>query len=413
METSIFAFPTDLLDEGVEPVLDNVQGRAGLGGITLAAVYHAARDVFPHNPARRLRYLENGVCYFRTDASRYAGLALQPRVSRLVEQGDPLVDLVQAAGRRGLAVHAWTVYLHVDWVDEHLAASCEQTAFGDPRLTELCPANPGVAAYVRALTGDVASRGVGSVLAESLHYHPLEHGYHHERYFLPLGARTRLLLGLCFCEHCLAAARARGADAERLRRWACDEIQRVFDGGPDVDASEELGLEEARGLAGGELAALLDARADAVAAVALAAGEAAAAEGAAFTFLDFSGAVKGYVHGRPTGGPAPEIAWTLGVDLGRVGSAVGLEAIAYAADPDRVRLDLETYRACAPGTPLAAAMRFTPPDCDSAENLAAKLRLAAELGVARTDFYHYGFAPLPALDLIREAVDAAGSAAGV
>ena len=39
METSIFAFPTDLLGEGVEPVLDNVQGRAGLGGVT----FHALR----------------------------------------------------------------------------------------------------------------------------------------------------------------------------------------------------------------------------------------------------------------------------------------------------------------------------------------------------------------------------------
>ena len=102
METSIFAFPTDLLGEGVEPVLDNVQERAGLGGVTLATVYHAARDVFPHNPRWRVRYFENGVCYFPPDRSRYRGLALQPRVSRLVEEGDPLAELLEAAGRRGL-----------------------------------------------------------------------------------------------------------------------------------------------------------------------------------------------------------------------------------------------------------------------------------------------------------------------
>ena len=407
METSIFAFPTDLLGEGVEPVLDNVQERAGLGGVTLATVYHAARDVFPHNPRWRVRYFENGVCYFPPDRSRYRGLALQPRVSRLVEEGDPLAELLEAAGRRGLEVHSWTVYLHVDWVDEDAAAVCERNAFGDPKLTELCPANPDVVAYVRALTGDIASRGVRSIVAESLHYHPLEHGYHHERYFLPLGGRTSFLLGLCFCEHCLAGAGARGVDGGQLRRWACEEIQRTLDGGPD--GHDELSLEEARELAGGDLAALLEARAAAVAAIVRDADGAAAAEGAAFTFLDACGAVKGYADGMPTGGPAPEIAWKLGVDLSSIDPAGGVQAIAYAADPERVRLDLASYRAHVPdGTRLTAAMRFTPPDCHSAENLAAKLRIAAELGLGRVDLYHYGFAPLTGLDLVREAIASAG-----
>jgi hypothetical protein len=54
-------------------------------------------------------------------------------------------------------------------------------------------------------------------------------------------------------------------------------------------------------------------------------------------------------------------------------------------------------------------MRPTLPDCDSAANLAAKLRIARELGVERVDLYHYGFAPLSALDRIREAIDAGGA----
>jgi hypothetical protein len=413
VETSIFAFPTDLSGEGVEAVLDNVEERAGLAGVTLATVYHAARDVFPHNPGRRVRYLENGVCYFPPDQSRYRGLKLQPRVSRLVSEADVLAEVIDAAGRRGLEVDSWTVYLHVDWMDEELAAACERNAFGDPHLTELCPANPDVAAYVTALTGDIASRGVRRILAESLHYHPLEHGYHHERYFLPLSPRARFLLGLCFCEHCLAGVHSRDVDAEALRRWARDEIQQAFEGVPEAGGEPgrgELDEAEARSLAGGDLAALLDARAEAVAAIVREADAAASAEGAAFTFLDFSGAVKGYAHGRPVGAPAPQTAWTLGVDLGSVGPAGGVEAIAYAADPERVRLDLEAYVGAIPtGTPLSAAMRFTPPDCDTAGNLAAKLRLAAELGVEQVDFYHYGFAPLSGLDLIREAIAAASA----
>ena len=52
-----------------------------------------------------------------------------------------------------------------------------------------------------------------------------------------------------------------------------------------------------------------------------------------------------------------------------------------------------------------AALRPVLPDCDSAENLAAKLRAARDAGVDRVDFYHYGLAPLSALDRIREALE--------
>src|SRR3990172_2562407 len=101
MDTSIFAFATDLHDEGVEAVLDNVQHRAGLGGVTVAAVYHEARDVFPHNPVRKLRFLEGGVTYFRPDPARYRGLAIQPRVSALAREVDAVAELCDAAERRG------------------------------------------------------------------------------------------------------------------------------------------------------------------------------------------------------------------------------------------------------------------------------------------------------------------------
>jgi hypothetical protein len=406
MDTSIFAFPTDLHGEGVEAVLDNVQFRAGLGGITLASVYHEARDLFPHNPGGRLRFLEGGVAYFRPQAARYEGLSVRPRPARLTESFDPLTEAVSATRSRGLAVHAWTVFLHADWTCDPRPEACERTAFGDPLLTELCPANPAARAYAVALAGDVASHGVATVVAESLHYHPLEHGYHHERYFLPLGGRARFLLGLCFCGHCLAAAGERGADAERIRGFAVDELERAFAGEPGPD---EPSLEEARSLAGGELAALLDARAERVATLAGEVAAAASAEGARFAFLDASGAVKGYATGRPEGDAAPSIAWRLGVDVEAVARACGsLEAIAYAADPARVRLDLEAYRSSLSqdGT-LSAALRPMLPDCESAENLAEKLRVARAVGLERVDFYHYGLAPLAALDRIQEALAAA------
>jgi hypothetical protein len=430
VNTSAFCFAGDLADEGLETVLDNIQGRAGLGGVTMAAAYHASRDLFPHARTRRLRYQPGGEIFFRPDPARWRGLAIQPRPSRLARDADPLAELVAAAATRGLGVQAWTVFLHVDWTEDGDPRFAEQTCFGDPCLTELCPANPDVRAYALALAQDLAGRGVGSVLAESLHHHPLEHGAHHERYFVELGAAARLLLGLCFCEHCLAGARRRGADPGELRRRACAEVERAF-AGDGAQASGELTREEAAGLLGGQLGALLESRCEVVATLVGELAAASAEQGVRFELLDASGAVKGYGTGRPEGAAAPSIAWTMGVDVtacARAGATIG--AIAYAADPDRVASDLDAYARLArsgsdphdagqtpiradqaperadlaPERSLVAALRPVPPDCDSAGNLAAKLRAARDAGVDRVDFYHYGLAPLSALDRIREAL---------
>ena len=45
------------------------------------------------------------------------------------------------------------------------------------------------------------------------------------------------------------------------------------------------------------------------------------------------------------------------------------------------------------------------PDCEAAENLAAKLAIAREMGVVEVGFYHYGFMRLQSLDLIRSGLD--------
>src|SRR5439155_24056556 len=232
-------------------------------------------DIFPHNPRRRVHFLEGGAVFFRPDPARYRGLAIQPRASTLGASGDVLADLCQAASARSLRVRAWTVFLHNYTLGEaHPACAC-RNAFGDPHLTDLCPANPEVRAYVRALTADIAARGVACVAAESLHYHGLEHGFHHERYFIELGPLGRYLLGLCFCDHCLAAARRRGVQAERLRDEARRELQRRFAAGPEPEPSE-LVRERVGGFAGGELAAYLEVRAETVASLVGEAAEAAA-----------------------------------------------------------------------------------------------------------------------------------------
>jgi hypothetical protein len=411
MRGAIFLFATDLHDEGPEIVLDNVQGRAGLDGVTLACAYHHARDLFPHNPVRKVRFLEGGTVFFRPDPRRYAGLRITPQISRLAAEVDVLGDLLTRAERRGLAVRAWTVFLHNTTLGSRHPECAPQNVFGDPYITNLCPAHPEVRAFACALAADLASRGVEAILAESLGYGGFDHGFHHERAFIPLSPVVRFLLGLCFCEHCLREIARAGVDVVRVREFVRTELGNVLAGAPTTLPDGEVERDEIAALIVGELGRFLDARQGIV--TSLTAEVRAAVEAAGdsrFVVMDMAGAAKGYATGAPTGAPAPASAWREGIDPAAVaGAGHGLATIGYAREPARLRLDLDAYRALVPpDRALSVALRPMHPDCDGPANLRAKIDMLREGGVAWTDFYHYGFMRLDALDWINEALHGGG-----
>jgi hypothetical protein len=167
----------------------------------------------------------------------------------------------------------------------------------------------------------------------------------------------------------------------------------------------EVRFEEVAGLADGAVGRYLEARTDTVGSLVTEIRRALAGSGVRLAFMDPSGAVKGYATGQPTGDPSAAISWRLGVDLERVNESCDeLEVIGYTSDPDRLRFDIEAYQRAAGESNLTVALRPLAPDCESSDNLAQKVRLARELGVARVDFYHYGFMRLRTLDWIKEAL---------
>jgi hypothetical protein len=405
MKTSLLVFATDLVDEGIETVLTNVQERAGADEVTLAVAYHSARDVFPHNPVRKVRYLEGGAVFFAPQWSRYKGLRLKPHPSELVGSDDPLGDLCEVAEGRDMSVNAWAVYLHSDRLGFDHPECATQNAFGDRYLTDLCPANPDVRAYARALTSDIVSYGVSNIFAESLHFHGLGHGYHHERYFEELGTVGTYLLGLCFCGHCLEVARLSGVDVELVHRRVRDELALCFEGEQGCNQPEELTREVLEPFGGGQLLGYIEARIQTVTSLAEEI-SAASGENTNVAFLDLSGAEKGFTTGEPTGEASIKLGWQNGVEVAALKETCDtITVTGYAADPARLALDLGAYRSVvSDAARLGVLLRPMPPDCRSADNLAGKVKLVRELGLGRVDFYHYGFCRLRALDWIRQSL---------
>jgi hypothetical protein len=218
-----------------------------------------------------------------------------------------------------------------------------------------------------------------------------------------------MLLGLCFCDGCLAAARAAGVDGAALQRWARGEIEAAFAGDVD-DPPDELTRETVAALAGGDLGGYLAMREGVVVSLTAELRAVVSESGVRLTFLDPSGALKGYATGRPVGAPSPSVAWSLGLDLRGLAAATDdLMILAYAADPAWIAGDIEAYRSIlGPDVGIVAAMRPTAPDSTTVEDLRAKVQLAERAGVRRMDFYHYGLMRLDALDRIRGALEGAG-----
>ena len=302
--------------------------------------------------------------------------------------------------------NAWVVLLHVDR-GRAIEPYAQRNAFGDAYLTQLCPANPEVRAYARAVIAEIASRGVDSILMESFHFVPFPHGYHHERAFVELTPLISFLLSLCFCESCVGTAGSRGVDIGSLRDAVRSTIRRGLSSA-DADPAAIDDPTHARTMFGGELGGFLDTRSDVVTSLVRELVETAreANPETALVPIDEGGAIKGYAAGRPTGAPAPSLSWQLGVDLRQVADAAGaIEVMAYASTAERVMTDLGAYASAIPDSArLGVILRPLRPDCDGPGNLRSKVEVAAALNVDRLDFYHYGLAPLEALDWVKSAL---------
>ena len=396
MKASMYVFGTDLVHEGYDTVLGNLADRAGVDAISISATYHNARDVFPHNPVRRVYRHEGDISWFIPRAAGYpAGMV--PPLAEDARGVDVLAELGDHAARRGLDVQAWTIFTHNSRVGSENPECLVQNVYGDRSCGDLCPANPKVRDYFLALAADVCRYPITRLLAECLHYRPFEHGEHHERYLMELPAAARSLLGLCFCVHCRCYGAGAGVDVGRVAAGIRRALEPVWAGSSWASLDPSLAAEVDGYLAAREIV-VADLTRDVDAVV--------SAAGVELCFVDHAGAMRHVMAGTSADESPLVAARKLGVNPASVSAAAGeFAALGYADTPQRFAAILAAYRAVlGPETPLSCALRPLLPDCASSANLAAKVSAARDAGVRRVDFYHYALAPLDRLDWIAAAL---------
>lgn len=407
MKTSAFVFGTDLLDEGYDAVLGQLQQRGTLEGVTLSATYHDARDVFPHNPKRHVFRNEGDVAWFVPEAGRYAS-GLMPRLAAAAAGVDVLAELCRHAAGRGMPVTAWTIFLHNSVLATAHPDCATRNVYGDPYLTDLCPAHPRVRAYCRELASDIGRYPVQRLLAESLHYRPLEHGEHHERYLIPLPPEARTLMSLCFCGHCRAAAAQAGVAVDALATAVRTALEPVWQGEVAAAHTEPLLAASARD----DLARYGDVRTATVTSLVAEVREALAPSGVPLAFIDHAGTMSHVMHGVGRDDEVTLASRKLGIDPAAAAAASDAYCVlGYLDTPERVAALLASYRrVLGPQARISMALRPLLPDCQTEDNLAAKLAAVRDAGVAGVDFYHYAMMPLNRLDWIRRSLAASAGA---
>ena len=206
-------YPWEVHDEGIDLILDNMTGIAGVNSVYLIAVMHQEHRpfngdhlpgsfYFTHNPVRAEWDAEDSRIYFSPDMGMYG--KIKPLFSNYdwLSKTDWLKIVLDKAHARGLraGVEVSHTYIPVEVLNLH--PEYKQHDINDKPVDRPCTNNPDVREYLLALYGDLAK--------------------HYDVDYI----QTCMLLftrsdnpkdGTCFCSSCKRKAKAMGFDLDAAR----------------------------------------------------------------------------------------------------------------------------------------------------------------------------------------------------
>lgn len=378
MKHGMYLYPWDLEDEGTDAVVGRLRD-VGIDNLVVATSYHAGKFVRPHANGPRVYFPEDGTVYFRPDASRYG--RIKPRVNSRVDHFDALGAVTRHA--RDLTVSGWTVGLHNTPLGQAHPDLVVHSAYGDPLWNSLCPAQPEVRRYLVSLCGDLAhNHPLAEVAIETPGWQAYRHGHHHEFELIDLTPRAQVLLGMCFCDACVAGAGQAGIDAAGLAQRTRDDLDHFF-----ADCTEP----HTDPLADPEWRAFLAWRADIV--------------------TDLVEEVRAAMPEQvglaviPTTQSPNSLCWIEGSDLAALAKIARLEIPAYQSGVPAILSDVAATKAAAgPDASLGYILRPTYPNLPSAGDVRTVVREISATGAASISFYNYGHLRLSSLDWIKSAI---------
>lgn len=217
---SLYAW--DLVDEGVENLLDILQEKTLCNSTYLVALMHDEKRpltdfYYPHNPKRLVYWTEDSRAYWKPNPDSYKNSRIKPRLSDSddLKGIDWLKALNDASRKRGMTTGA---ELSHTWIDKERVANefsdiVQKDINGHPFDQQVCFNHPDVRAYGIALYTDlIANYDIDMVQTCVRGFNPGRTQPWTSSASPEVQRLTGTTLGGCFCEHCQAAAEKRGID---------------------------------------------------------------------------------------------------------------------------------------------------------------------------------------------------------
>ncbi|MCC6861767.1 MAG: hypothetical protein IT158_24565 [Bryobacterales bacterium] len=246
-EVAASLYAWDLLDEGVDPVLDTLQETARANSTYLVALMHWEKRpltdfYYPHNPRRKTYFPEDSRAYWRPRLEHYRETKIKPRTSEREElKGKDWLELLVAAARKRKwktgAEISHTV-LDFERARGEYAWAVQKDIYGNPLAQLVCVNNPDSRNYLIGLFTDLvinydldfvqtclvpfasgrlrAMAGLGGEQHEPGTFGFATWGGGGAS--APVETTLLASLGGCFCPSCGLAAKAQGLDLQAVRR---------------------------------------------------------------------------------------------------------------------------------------------------------------------------------------------------
>lgn len=223
---SLYAW--DLLDEGCEPIMETLRETAQVNSLYLVALMHHEKRpltdfYYPHNPVRKTYFPEDSRVYWQPHAASYRDSKIKPLTSDRDElkKTDWLELLVKAARKAGWKTGAEISHTVLDKerAAEQWVSVVQRDIRGAPLGQLICPNNPDAIAYLLALFTDVVRHYDVDFVQTCLRpFEPGGRGGARARPPSPMEMVLETVLGSCFCDSCVSAARNDGFDLRAARR---------------------------------------------------------------------------------------------------------------------------------------------------------------------------------------------------
>ena len=393
MSHNAFAFIHSFSPPNNPSVNINKLQDSGLTGINLALNYHASRD-FTLRGTPSLRYLEDGAHYYQPDLSKYSTGAITPSPDDVYQDNSTLEKIQESGRKSGFDIHAWAVYFHNSAAGKQNPETVQINGLGQKLLASLCPSNPSAQGYAIGLTNDLLSRGIKSIAAESIHFHGLIHGEHHERYFIELSEISQYLLGFCLCIYCQSAAESAGADAKKLASEISAALNKLTSA-DDPWLGQELNIANLISIFGidiknwilGQQRTLVNLHKELT--------KLAHSAGATLRWVDQSPLIGGLAQ-----------SWRIGIDPKELGQVVDvIEPLFYRQNTSEI-IELAKNYLSTINSPekITGILRPTYPDNSSDKELAVRISALKNLGIENIDFYLFDVWRERDLDWIKQAL---------